>query len=89
LPWNRTQTISPAASYIFHGIFSRANSEGNERRKKSDGKFPIKTFQLADFDRVGQVRGSKLIFNFGLTAARTFPSRADIVLTYIVKPYGI
>jgi hypothetical protein len=37
-------------------------------KKKSDGKFPIKKIQSADFDRVGRVRGNKLIFNFGLMA---------------------
>ena len=37
-----------------------------KREKKSDDKFPIKKIQLADFDRVGRVRGNKLIFNFGL-----------------------
>jgi hypothetical protein len=42
-----------------YGIFS-------ETKKKSDGKFPIKKIQSADFDRVGRVRGNKLIFNFGL-----------------------
>ena len=49
-----------------YGIFSKTNFERNER-KKSDGKFPIKKIQAADFDRVGRVRGNKLIFNFGLT----------------------
>ena len=51
-----------------YGIFSKTNFERNEKRKekKSDNKFPINKFQLADFDRVGQVRGNKLIFNFGL-----------------------
>ena len=48
-----------------YGIFSKANFERNER-KKSDGKFPIKKIQSSDFDRVGRVRGNKLIFNFGL-----------------------
>jgi hypothetical protein len=37
-----------------------------KKKKKSDGKFPINIFQSADFDRVGRVRGNKLIFNFGL-----------------------
>ena len=37
----------------------------NETGKKSDSKFPIKNIQSADFDRVGQVRGNKFIFNFG------------------------
>jgi hypothetical protein len=36
--------------------------------KKSDGKFPIKKIQSANFDRVGRLRGNKLIFNFGLMA---------------------
>jgi hypothetical protein len=43
-----------------YGIFSKT------KKKKSDDKFPIKKFQSADFDRVGRVRGNKLIFNFGL-----------------------
>jgi hypothetical protein len=42
-----------------YGIFS-------ETREKSDGKFLIKKFQSADFDRVGRVRRNKLIFNCGL-----------------------
>ena len=42
-----------------YGIFSETE------KKKSDGKFPIKKFQLADFDRVSRVRRNKLIFNFG------------------------
>jgi hypothetical protein len=44
------------------------NFQRNEKKKekKSDGKFPINFFQSADFDRVGRVRGNKLIFNFGL-----------------------
>jgi hypothetical protein len=37
-----------------------------KREIKSDGKFPIKKFQSANFERVGRVRGNKLIFNFGL-----------------------
>ena len=44
-------------------IFSKTNFERNEKR---DDKFPIKKFQSGDFDRVGRVRGNKLIFNFGL-----------------------
>jgi hypothetical protein len=47
-----------------YGIFSKTNFERNER--KNDGKFPIKKIQLANFDRVSQVRGNTLIFNFGL-----------------------
>jgi hypothetical protein len=46
-----------------YGIFSKTNFQQNG--KKSDGKFSIKKFQSADFDRVGRVRGNKLIFNFG------------------------
>ena len=42
------------------------NFQQNEEGKKSDSKFPIKIFQSTDFDRVGQVRGNKLIFNFDL-----------------------
>jgi hypothetical protein len=42
------------------------NFQQNEKKKKSDGKFPINFFQLADFDRVGRVRGNKLISNFGI-----------------------
>jgi hypothetical protein len=40
-----------------YAIFSKTNLERNEKkeRKKNDGKFPIKKFQSADFDRVGQV----------------------------------
>jgi hypothetical protein len=48
-----------------YGIFSKTNFQRNEK-KKSDDKFPIKKYQSADFDRVGRVRGNKLIFNFGL-----------------------
>jgi hypothetical protein len=53
-----------------YGIFSKTNFKRNEKKekKKSDGKFPIKKIQSADFDRVGRVRGNKLIFNFGLMA---------------------
>ena len=43
-----------------YGIFSET------RERKNDGKFPIKKFQSADFDRVDRVRGNKVIFNFGL-----------------------
>jgi hypothetical protein len=44
----------------------RILNETREKKKKNDGKFPIKKIQLANFDRVGQVRGNTLIFNFGL-----------------------
>jgi hypothetical protein len=49
-----------------YGIFSKTNFERNEKgkKKKSDGKFPIKKIKSADFDRVGRIRGNKLIFNF-------------------------
>ena len=43
-----------------------SETEKKKKKKKGDGKFPIKKFQSADFDRVGQVRGNKLIFNFDL-----------------------
>ena len=51
-----------------YGIFSKTNFERNRKKKerKSDGKFPIKKFQSADFDIVGRIRGNTLIFNFGL-----------------------
>jgi hypothetical protein len=49
-----------------YGIFSKTNFERNEKgkKKKSDGKFPIKKIKSADFDGVGRIRGNKLIFNF-------------------------
>ena len=43
-----------------------------KKEKKSDGKFPIKKFQLADSDRVGRVRGNKLIFNFDQSIQSVF-----------------
>jgi hypothetical protein len=48
-------------------------------KKKSDGKFPIKKIQSADFDRVGRVRGNKLIFNFGLSITKM----SDMSITVI------
>jgi hypothetical protein len=36
-----------------------------KKEKKSDSKFPIIEFHPNNFDRVGRVRGNKLIFNFG------------------------
>ena len=48
-------------------------------KKKSDGKFPIKKIQSADFDRVGRVRGNKLIFNFGLIITKM----SDMSITVI------
>ena len=47
--------------------------------QKSNGKFPIKKFQSADFDRVGRVRGNKLIFNFGLSITKM----SDMSITVI------
>ena len=58
--------LSFGETNLKYRIFSKANFERNEKKKKSDGKFPIKKFQSPDFDRVGQVRGNKLIFNFDL-----------------------
>jgi hypothetical protein len=37
-----------------------------KEKKKGESKFPKKKIQSADYDRVGQVRGNKLIFNFDL-----------------------
>jgi hypothetical protein len=37
-----------------------------KKEKKSDSKFPIIKFHPNNFDRVGRVKGNKLIFNFGL-----------------------
>ena len=37
-----------------------------KKKKKGESKFPIEKIQSADYDRVGQVRGNKLIFNFDL-----------------------
>jgi hypothetical protein len=51
----------------------------SEMKKKSDGKFPIKKIQSADFDRVGRVRGNKLIFNFGLSITKM----SDMSITVI------
>ena len=64
--WVMRKYRSFGKTNIKYGIFSKTNFERNKIKKKSDDKFPIKQFQLADIDRVGRVRGNKLIFNFGL-----------------------
>ena len=47
-------------------------------KKKSDGKFPIKKIQLADFDTVDRVRGNNLIFNFGPPIYKTLHRKLKI-----------
>jgi hypothetical protein len=58
------------SSIICYGHFFCAQGV-KVRKKKGDGKFPIKKIQLADFDRGGRVRGNKLILNFGQILFKT------------------
>jgi hypothetical protein len=58
--------IANFSQKMSHKLEISAKQILSEMKKKSDGKFPIKKIQSADFDRVGRVRGNKLNFNFGL-----------------------
>ena len=50
-----------------YGIFSKTNFERNKKKKKKKcQQISNQKFQSSDYDRVGRVRGNKLIFNFGL-----------------------